>query len=403
MRKEQAMKIRCVDEIALSGKKVFVRVDFNVPLTETGEVAEDHRIRAVLPTLRYILEQGGRAVVASHLGRPKGKPVASMSLAPAAGVLERLLGRPVGLAPDCIGPGVERIAEKLRPGEVLMLENLRFHPEEEKNDPGFARALAATADVYVNDAFAASHRAHASVDGITRYVSTCGAGFLMKQELDYFHRIMESPERPLVAVLGGVKVSTKLPILKQFASRVDRMIIGGAMANTFLKGMGLDLGASLVEEGLLKEAMEVLDAARGRSVQVYLPVDFVIAERLEAGVPTRVVPRDQVPPGWLAFDVGPETRRQFAEALKGARTIVWNGPLGAFEVPGFEGGTMAMAESVARSSAVSVVGGGDTDRAVHMAGKAEEFSYISTGGGAFLELLEGRILPGVKALETCGG
>jgi phosphoglycerate kinase len=293
--------------------------------------------------------------------------------------------------------------EKLGAGEVLMLENLRFHPEEEKNDPGFARALAATADVYVNDAFAASHRAHASVDGITRHVSICAAGFLMKQELDYFHRIMEAPERPLVAVLGGVKVSTKLPILKQFASRVDRMIIGGAMANTFLKGMGLDLGASLVEEDLLKEAMEVLDAARGRGVQVYLPADFVIAERLEAGVPRRVVPRDQVPAGWIAFDVGPETRRRFAEALEGARTIVWNGPLGAFEVPGFEGGTMAMAESVARSSAVSVVGGGDTDRAVHMAGKADAFSYISTGGGAFLELLEGRTLPGVKALETCEG
>jgi phosphoglycerate kinase len=401
--KEQAMKVRYVDEISVSGKKVFVRVDFNVPLTERGEVAEDHRIRAVLPTLRHILEQGGRSVVASHLGRPKGKPVASMSLAPAARVLEKLLGRPVGLAPDCIGPEVERMAEKLGAGEVLMLENLRFHPEEEKNDPTFARALAGTADVYVNDAFAASHRAHASVDGITRYVSICAAGFLMKQELDYFHRIMEAPERPLVAVLGGVKVSTKLPILKQFASRVDRMIIGGAMANTFLKGMGLDLGASLVEEDLLKEAMEVLDAARGRGVRVYLPADFVIAERLEAGVPTRVVSRNQVPAGWIAFDVGPETRRQFAEALEGAGTIVWNGPLGAFEVPGFEGGTMAMAESVAKSSAVSVVGGGDTDRAVHMAGKAEAFSYISTGGGAFLELLEGRTLPGVKALETCGG
>jgi phosphoglycerate kinase len=295
------------------------------------------------------------------------------------------------------------MVEKLGAGELLMLENLRFHPEEEKNDPGFARALAATADVYVNDAFAVSHRAHASVDGITRCVPMCAAGFLMKQELDYFHRIMEAPERPLVAVLGGVKVSTKLPILKQFASRVDRMIIGGAMANTFLKGMGLDLGASLVEEDLLKEAMEVLEAARGRGVQVHLPADFVIAERLEAGVPTRVVPRDQVPAGWIAFDVGPETRRRFAEALEGARTIVWNGPLGAFEVPGFEAGTMAMAESVAKSSAVSVVGGGDTDRAVHMAGKAEAFSYISTGGGAFLELLEGRTLPGVKALETCGG
>jgi phosphoglycerate kinase len=403
LRKDEAMKVRCVDEISLSGKKVFVRVDFNVPLTETGEVAEDHRIRAVLPTLRHILEQGGRPVLASHLGRPKGKPVASMSLAPPARVLEKLLGRPVKLAPDCVGLEVERLAERLGAGEVLMLENLRFHPEEEKNDTGFARALAALADVYVNDAFAVSHRAHSSVDGITRYVSICAAGFLMKQELDYFHRVMESPERPLVAILGGVKVSTKLPILKQFASRVDRMIIGGAMANTFLKGMGLELGASLVEEDLLKEAMEVLEAARGRGVQVYLPADFVIAQRLEAGVPTRVVPRDQVPPGWIAFDVGPQTRQQFAEALEGARTIVWNGPLGAFEVPGFEGGTMAMAASVAKSSAVSVVGGGDTDRAVHMAGQAEEFSYISTGGGAFLELLEGRILPGVKALETCGG
>ena len=396
------MKVRSVDAIPLGGKKVFLRVDFNVPLTESGEVAEDHRIRAVLPTLRYILEQGGRAVVASHLGRPKGKPVSSMSLEPAARVLKKLLARPVKLAPDCIGPEVERMAEKLGAGEVLMLENLRFHPGEEKNDPVFAKALAALADVYVNDAFAASHRAHASVDGMTRYVSTCAAGFLMKQELDYFHRIMEAPERPLVAVLGGAKVSTKLPVLKQFASRVDRMIIGGAMANTFLKGMGLDLGASLVENDLLKDALEVLDAARAQGVEVYLPVDFVVAERLEAGVATKVVARDKVPRGWIAFDVGPESQKQFAEALQGARTIIWNGPLGAFETEGFEGGTMAMAESVARSSAVSVVGGGDTDRAVHMAGKADAVSYISTGGGAFLELLEGRTLPGVKALETCG-
>jgi phosphoglycerate kinase len=396
------MKVRSVDEIPLRGKKVFVRVDFNVPLTETGEVAEDHRIRAVLPTLRYILEQGGRAVVASHLGRPKGKPDPTMSLAPAARVLEKLLGRPVKLAPDCIGPEVGNMVEKLGAGQVLMLENLRFHPEEEKNDPAFAKALAALADVYINDAFAASHRAHASVDGMTRYVSACAAGFLMKRELDYFHRIMEAPERPLVAVLGGAKVSTKLPILKQFASRVDRIIIGGAMANTFLKGMGLDLGASLVENDLLKDAVEVLDAARARGVQVYLPVDFVVAERLEAGAAKKVVARDKVPPGWIAFDVGPESQKQFAEALEGARTIIWNGPLGAFETQGFEGGTMAMAESVAKSSAVSVVGGGDTDRAVHMAGKADAVSYISTGGGAFLELLEGRTLPGVKALETCG-
>ena len=395
------MKVRSVDEIPLKGKKVFVRVDFNVPLTENGEVAEDHRIRAVLPTLRYILEQGGRAVVASHLGRPKGKPDPSMSLAPAARVLEKLLGRPVNLAPDCIGPEVGNMVEKLGAGQVLMLENLRFHSEEEKNDPAFAKALAALADVYINDAFAASHRAHASVDGMTRYVSACAAGFLMKQELDYFHRIMEAPERPVVAVLGGAKVSTKLPILKQFASRVDRIIIGGAMANTFLKGMGLDLGASLVEHDLLKDAVEVLDAARARGVQVYLPVDFVVAERLAAGVAKKVVARDKVPPGWIAFDVGPESQKQFAEALKGARTIIWNGPLGAFETQGFEGGTMAMAESVAKSSAVSVVGGGDTDRAVHMAGKADAVSYISTGGGAFLELLEGRTLPGVKALETC--
>jgi phosphoglycerate kinase len=395
------MKVRSVDEIPLKGKKAFVRVDFNVPLTENGEVAEDHRIRAVLPTLRYILEQGGRAVVASHLGRPKGKPDPSMSLAPAGRVLEKLVGRPVKLAPDCIGPEVEKMADKLGAGQVLMLENLRFHSEEEKNDPAFAKALAALADVYINDAFAASHRAHASVDGMTRYVSACAAGFLMKQELDYFHRIMEAPERPVVAVLGGAKVSTKLPILKQFASRVDRIIIGGAMANTFLKGMGLDLGASLVEHDLLKDAVEVLDAARARGVQVYLPVDFVVAERLEAGVTTKVVARDKVPPGWIAFDVGPESQKHFAEALKGARTIIWNGPLGAFETQGFEGGTMAMAESVAKSSAVSVVGGGDTDRAVHMAGKADAISYISTGGGAFLELLEGRTLPGVKALETC--
>jgi phosphoglycerate kinase len=396
------MKVRSIDEIPLSGKRVFVRVDFNVPLTQDGEVAEDHRIRAALPTLNYALEQGGRLVIASHLGRPKGKRVPELSLAPAARALEGILARPVKLAPDCIGDKVESMAEELAPGQLLMLENLRFHPEEEANEVRFAKALAAVAEVYVNDAFAVSHRAHASVAGITRHVTQCAAGFLLRQELEYFHRIMEDPERPLVAVLGGAKVSTKLPVLRQFASRVDRMIIGGALANTFLKSMGLELGESRVEKDLLAEAREVLASAKERGVEVFLPVDFVVGQRLEAGAPTRIVSRDQVPSGWAAYDVGPQTCRQFAEALQGARTIVWNGPMGAFETAGFEAGTMAMAASIAESAALSVVGGGDTDLALHLAGKAGDVSYISTGGGAFLELFEGRILPGVEALETCG-
>ncbi|MFP3869313.1 MAG: phosphoglycerate kinase [Syntrophobacteria bacterium] len=392
------MKVRCIDEVSLAGRKVFIRVDFNVPLTRDGRVANDHRIRAALPTLRYAMEQGGRLIIASHLGRPKGKPVPELSLEPVGRSLEEVLARPVKLAPDCVGPEVESIVRELGDGELLLLENVRFHPEEAANEAEFGKALAAFAEVYVNEAFAVSHRAHASVVGITNYVAECAAGFLLKQELDYFHRSMENPERPLVAVLGGAKVSTKLPVLRQFASRVDRLLIGGALANTFLKSMG----ASQVEEGLVEEATRVMSFARERGVEVLLPVDFVVAQSLEADAAAEVVARDQVAPGWAAYDVGPETRRQFAEALKGARTIIWNGPMGAFEYAGFEAGTMAMASAVAESEALSVVGGGDTESALQAAGKAAEISYISTGGGAFLELFEGRSLPGLEALETCG-
>jgi phosphoglycerate kinase len=396
------MKVHCVDEISLVGKKVFVRVDFNVPLTGDGQVANDHRIRTALPTIRCALEQGARLILASHLGRPKGKRVPELSLGSVVPVVEEMLYQPVKLAPDCVGADVRGMVEELGPSEVLLLENLRFHKEEEANDPEFARALAAMVEVYVNEAFAVSHRAHASVAGITDYVPECAAGLLLKQELDYFHRIMETPQRPLVAVLGGAKVSTKLPVLRQFASRVDRLLIGGALANTFLKSMGIDLGASAVEEDLLQEAEAVLSDARERGVEVLLPVDLVVAERLEPDAPTKTVARDQVSPGWAAYDVGPETRREFARALQEAQTIVWNGPMGAFEVAGFEAGTMEIAAAIAESKALSVVGGGDTDSALRLAGRVQDVSYISTGGGAFLELFEGRELPGVQALERCG-
>ena len=386
-----------VDELDLGGKRVFLRVDFNVPL-DGGRVTDDTRIRAALPTIQHCLSAGAALVIASHLGRPKGKPDPAFSLRPAADRLGELLGRPVPLAPDCVGPEVEAEAKALRPGEILLLENLRYHREEEDNDEGFARGLAALADVYVNDAFAAAHRAHASIEAITRFLRPAAAGRLMQSELDALGRIFERPERPLLAVLGGAKVSDKLTLVEHVLDRVDGVLVGGGMAFTFLRALGYGTGRSLVEPDRVDAAQTVLAKARTRGVPVRLPVDVVVAAGLDA--PSgRVVGIRDIPPDLMGLDVGPATVAQFADALGRARTIVWNGPMGVFEREPFAAGTVGVARAVTASGAFSVVGGGDTIAAAEAAGVTGKLGYISTAGGAFLEFLEGRVLPGVAALD----
>jgi phosphoglycerate kinase len=393
------VEFKSIDELPIQGKKIFLRVDFNVPLDATGKVTDDNRIQAALPTLKYALAQNGRVILASHLGRPKGKPEPQYSLRPVALRLGELLKREVKLAPDCIGPEVEKMVGEMKGGDILLLENLRFHKEEENNDPAFAAALARLADVYVNDAFAVSHRAHASVEGITKFFQQKAAGFLMKEELTYLHKVMIDPARPLAAVIGGAKVSGKLEVLKNLVPRVNKMLIGGGMAFTFLKAGGIDVGKSMVEDELLTTAKEVLEAGRKSGVQVYLPVDCVVAEKFTATAQNKVVGVKEIPKDWMGLDIGPATIQLFGEALQGVKTILWNGPMGVFEMPPFSRGTMEVARHIVNSGAVSVVGGGDTDLAVHQSGLAEKISYISTAGGAFLELLEGKALPGVEALK----
>ena len=391
--------MKTLRDIELTGKRVLVRVDFNVPMNEAGEITDDLRIRTVLPTLRYALEQKARVIVCTHMGRPKGQRVEKYSLAPVAAHLSRLLGHPVPLAADCIGAAAMAAVDALKNGEILMLENLRFHPQEEKNDPEFSRQLAALADVYVNDAFAVSHRAHASVAGVTEYVGEKAAGFLLQQEMEYFHRAIDNPQRPLVAIVGGAKVSGKLEALRNMLERVDKMIIGGAMANTFLKSQGYGVGASKVEDDLLDTAAELLRRARERGVNIYLPVDVVAADRFALDAVSKQVTIQDIPDNWMALDIGPASVICFNEALADARTIVWNGPMGAFEMAAFARGTMALAHTVAASHALSVTGGGDSNAAIALSGEAANISYMSTGGGAFLELMEGKGLPGIKALE----
>jgi len=393
------VELKSIDEIPLQGKKIFLRVDFNVPLGADGKVTDDTRIRAALPTLEHALGQKARVILASHLGRPKGKPEAQYSLKPVAARLSELLRREVKLAPDCIGPEVEKNVAEMKPGDILLLENLRFHKEEEKNDPVFSQALARLAEVYVNDAFAVSHRAHASVEGITKFFREKAAGFLMKEELTYLHKVMVNPARPLAAVIGGAKVSGKLEVLKNLTPQVNIMLIGGGMAFTFLKATGYEVGKSLVEDELLATAREILEIGRQSGVKVLLPVDCVAAEKFEAAARNKVVGVKEIPKDWMGLDIGPATAKQFADALRGAKTIIWNGPMGVFEMAPYSKGTMEIARAVAESGAVSVVGGGDTDLAVHRSGQAEKISYISTAGGAFLELLEGKALPGVEALK----
>ncbi len=390
-----------INQIDLKGKRVMFRFDFNVPLDASQNITDDIRIRAVLPSLNYALDEDARVIIISHLGRPKGKPVSQMSLAPVAKRLTRLLGKQVLLANDCIGPDVEKMVQSLKPGCVLMLENLRFHKEEEANDDEFSRKLASFADVYIDDAFGNAHRAHASNVGITKYVKSCGAGFLMKKEINYFQTQLDKPVRPFVAIIGGSKVSDKLSTLINLIKKVDKMIIGGGMAFTFLKAQGIEIGKSLVEDHLIEQARDILDQAQKLGVKLYLPIDCVVAPSKTAEAVTKIVPVQEIFPDWMGLDIGPATITLFREVIANAKTIVWNGPMGVFEIDAFSRGTSAMVHAVAGCHALTIVGGGDTDVAVQKAGENENISYISTGGGASLELLEGKILPAIEALEKC--
>jgi phosphoglycerate kinase len=384
-----------IQDLDLKGKPVFVRVDFNVPI-KNFKVTDDLRIREVLPTIRYGMEHGAILLLASHLGRPKGKPKPEFSLAPAAEKLSELLGKPVKFVKDCIGPEVEKAVKSAKPGDVLLLENLRFHPEEEANDPAFARALAEPARIYVNDAFGSAHRAHASTEGITHFVERAAAGFLMEKELRYLGNALENPERPFVAILGGAKISDKIEVIENLLGKVDKLLIGGAMAYTFLKSQGKQIGNSLYEKDKLDLARELL--AREAGV-IVLPVDLVAAKAMEDESSAHVIPADQIPEGEMGLDIGPETSAEYAKIIRQAKTIVWNGPMGVFERDAFAGGTVKVAEAVAESKAVSVIGGGDSAAAVAKAGVADRITHISTGGGASLEFLAGRTLPGVAALN----
>jgi phosphoglycerate kinase len=387
------MSTLSIRDLDLRNKRVFMRVDFNVPLAPGGkEITSDKRIKASLPSIQYALDHGAALILASHLGRPKGKPNPEMSLAPCAERLASLLKKPVAMAPDCVGPQVEAMLPK--PGEVLLLENLRYHAEEEKNDPAFSQKLAALCDVYVNDAFGSAHRAHASTVGMIAYVKQAAAGLLMDKELEYLTKVTQNPERPCVAILGGAKVSDKIEVIQNLMKVVDRLMIGGAMAYTFLRALGQGTGKSLVEEDKIELAKELLAA---NSDKLMLPLDHVVASEFKAGAENQVVAH--IPDGMMALDIGPKTIAEYSKVIAGARTIIWNGPMGVFEMPPFDKGTVAVAKAVAQSSAVSVVGGGDSEKAVKSAGVADKISHISTGGGASLEFLGGVELPGVAALS----
>jgi len=388
------MDKKTVRDIDVKGKRVLVRVDFNVPLAG-GEVADDTRIRAALPTIRYLLNQGAAVILVSHLGRPKGEVREDLRMDPVARRLSELLGQEVVKVDDCIGPEVEAAAARLNSGEVLLLENLRFHKEEGENDPTFAAKLAALAEVYVNDAFGAAHRAHASVSGVPAYLPAV-AGFLMEKELNFLGAALEKPEHPFVAILGGAKISDKIGVVENLLSKVDALLIGGGMANTFLKAQGYEVGESLVEEESLPLAREIVAKAGQRLV---LPSDVVVADAFQAQARAKTLGVGEVPAGWRIMDIGPQTVELFGERLALAKTVVWNGPMGVFEFPRFAQGTVAIAQKLAQIEAMTIIGGGDTAAAVRQAGQADKMSHISTGGGASLEFLEGKTLPGVAALE----
>ncbi|MCX5849279.1 MAG: phosphoglycerate kinase [Deltaproteobacteria bacterium] len=391
--------MKYIDQIEMKGKKVFLRVDFNVPMDKAGNVTSDTRVRAHIPTINYALEKGAKLIIASHLGRPKGKRVDEMSLKPVVKILSGLLQRQVSFIDDCVGEKAEQAAANMKEGDIILLENLRFNPGEDKNDLEFAKQLAALCDIYIDDAFAVSHRAAASNSAITVFVNICAAGFLLKNEIEYFNKAMVNPARPLAAIIGGAKVSDKIGLLENLIEKVDKIIIGGGMAFTFLKAAGYEIGKSLCEEDMLELARKIANKAKQKNVQFLLPVDAVIAKRATADAEVKVCVVKEIPQDWIGLDIGPATISLFSEALQGVKTIIWNGPLGMFELPPFSTGTFAIASTVANSGALSIIGGGDTDTAIRKTGQSAKMSYISTGGGAFLELLEGKTLPGIAALE----
>jgi phosphoglycerate kinase len=389
-----------ITDLDLKGKKVFVRVDYNVPLDEQGNITDDARIRATLPTINYLLDEGAKVILASHLGRPNGKVIPELSLKPVVKRLHRLLNKEVKLASNCIGPDVKKQVDNMQPEDVLLLENLRFHREEQENDPKFAKELASLCDVFVQDAFGNCHRIHASMVGINGNVLQAAEGFLIKKELDYFEKAVNNPSRPLVAIIGGAKVSDKIKIIENLSKKVDKLIIGGAMAFPFLKALGYGAGKLTIEKAIIEKISSITKLARERSVKIYLPVDFVIAEKFDGRAETKVVTFQEIPENWIALDIGPASTKLFSEALQNAKTIIWNGPMGAFEIDAFSRGTYAMVETVVDAHALTIIGGGDTDRAFHKMGESYKVSFISTGGGAFLELLEGKELPGIAALTN---
>lgn len=390
-----------IKELDVHKKKVMIRTDYNVPLDEEGKITDDTRIRATLPTIDFLLDEKAKVIIASHLGRPDGKVNPKYSLKPVARRLQRFLDEKVRviMADDCIGPKVKKQIEEMNYGDVLVLENLRFHSGEEKNDPAFAGELASLCDVFIQDAFGNCHRKHASMVGIDSFIPSA-AGFLLKKEIDYFEKSVNQPMRPVVALLGGAKVSDKIKIIENLSKKMDKILIGGAMAFTFLKAQGFGIGKSLVEDSMLDVVKNLMDISRKNGTKLYLPVDFVVAEKFDGRAETKVVPYQEIPERWIALDIGPATTKLFYEALQDAKTIVWNGPMGAFEIDAFSRGTYAMIDAVTSSHASTIVGGGDTDMAFHKAGKTHEVSFISTGGGAFLKLLEGSELPGVASLSS---